>query len=309
VEELREEGYRTKTFVSKTGNLWSAKAWTKHAVLRVLKTPIVAGLIHHNGELFRAEHEAIISEELFYQVKGMLEQAPSQRVPTARNPEYLLRGVMKCSRCGAAMTPASTQRNGKIYRYYRCVTKDKQGKGGCDAPQVPAGQAEALVVGYVRAFAKRKDAIKEVKELVQKRIEERMSSFGPRKKELVEQIAKMSLRVSGIMEDLESTRGKSEYAREALLSRLEQNSQTMNQLQEELASLEESQVALESAREEVGWVAGILEEFEKMWQLMTLETRGRLIEALIKRVTVDDVSGAVNVELAVLSQPIAGGLK
>ena len=105
VEELQKQGHRTKAFVSKTGNVWSAKAWTKHAVLRVLKTPIVAGLIHHNGELFKAEHEAVISEELFYQVREMLEQAPSQNTPSARNPDYLLRGVLKCSRCGRHFPP------------------------------------------------------------------------------------------------------------------------------------------------------------------------------------------------------------
>jgi hypothetical protein len=48
-----------------------------------------------------------------------------------------------------------------------------------------------------------------------------------------------------------------------------------------------------------------LSDFDRVWAVMTPENRGRLVDALIARVVVDDRSGAVRVHLAVLSRPLS----
>lgn len=155
VDTLRDRGRKTKAYVSKTGNVRAAKAWTKHAVLRVLRNPVVAGLIHSDGTFFAGEHEPIISAEDFNHVKALLSGKGACRPPTVRNPAYLLRGVVRCARCGAAMTPGSTHKDTRTYRYYRCLTREKQGAGACASPPLPARPVEDLVIKYIRDFAQR----------------------------------------------------------------------------------------------------------------------------------------------------------
>ncbi len=162
------------------------------------------------------------------------------------------------------------------------MTKEKQGREVCQALPVPAPEVERLVLGYVREFAKRREAIDEVKHLVQNRIEERLASIPPKKKLLMEQIAKASSRVTSISEDLESPLGRSEHARDARGR------------------------ARASGRSEADWVADVLTNFDEMWDIMTPENKGRLVSSLLNKVTVDDRTGAVRVELAVLSSPMAG---
>jgi hypothetical protein len=110
--------------------------------------------------------------------------------------------------------------------------------------------------------------------------------------------------VRTISEDLEAPSGKKAHARKALLERLDQAALGLHELQKELSALEAEAYALESAGSEVDWVAGILREFDQMWKLLTPENQGKLVCSLVEKVTVDDKTGAVSVELAVLSESL-----
>ena len=48
------------------------------------------------------------------------------------------------------MTSASTFREGRLHRYYRCTTRDKKGKKICPTKQLPAEAIEAYVVERVQ---------------------------------------------------------------------------------------------------------------------------------------------------------------
>ena len=53
------------------------------------------------------------------------------------NPDYVLRGLLRCGLCREAMCPGSTTKNGKVYRFYRCSKRDKHGKEACRARRRP----------------------------------------------------------------------------------------------------------------------------------------------------------------------------
>lgn len=48
------------------------------------------------------------------------------------------------------MTPGTTLKNGKYYRYYVNTASMKIGKDACAIPRVPAGEIEAAVLAQVR---------------------------------------------------------------------------------------------------------------------------------------------------------------
>lgn len=57
---------------------------------------------------------------------------------------------------------------------------------------------------------------------------------------------------------------------------------------------------IEAEREEAGWVAQCLREYQRVWDVLTPENQGRLVRALVERVELDDSSGEVRVLLAEL---------
>jgi hypothetical protein len=51
---------------------------------------------------------------------------------------------------GRAMTPSTTKKNGKYYRYYVNTATIKIGRGASDITRVPAGDIDAAVVDQIR---------------------------------------------------------------------------------------------------------------------------------------------------------------
>jgi len=134
----------------KTAQTPRAKPWTKDLVLRILRNRLYLGELSCQGEFVVAEHPALIEAELFDRVQRMLDPKDRRERLQSRNPVYLVRGTLRCGLCGCPMTSASTFREGRLYRYYRCRTRDKQGKEVCPTVQMPAEAIEAFVVDRVK---------------------------------------------------------------------------------------------------------------------------------------------------------------
>lgn len=110
--------------------------WTKDLVLRILRNRLYLGEISCQGEFVVAIHQGLIDQEVFDRVQAMLVPKNRRGRHECRNPIYLIRGTIRCGLCGSAMTSASTFRTGRLHRYYRCSTRDKQGKKSCPTKQL-----------------------------------------------------------------------------------------------------------------------------------------------------------------------------
>ena len=76
--------------------------WTKDGVLRVLKNPLYAGFIAAGEELFKAEHEAIVSREQFERVEEHAGREERRSGAPARTPSTCSEG---CSAAACAARP------------------------------------------------------------------------------------------------------------------------------------------------------------------------------------------------------------
>jgi hypothetical protein len=84
----------------------------------------------------------------------MLEERRGERTRWGRIPGYILTGIISCAVCGQAYTPASTCRENREYRYYRCSNRDRRGVDACAVGPLPAQAIEDFVVERVYdAFA------------------------------------------------------------------------------------------------------------------------------------------------------------
>jgi site-specific DNA recombinase len=136
------------------GRVHETRAWTNADVLRLIRTPIYAGYVRSHGELYDGEHEAIVDRKTFSRVGALLDAAARTTNDPSRNPDYILRGLLRCGRCGSAFTPASSRRGRTVYRYYRCVKRDKEGNQACSSSPLPADAIENYVIDRLREVAK-----------------------------------------------------------------------------------------------------------------------------------------------------------
>jgi site-specific DNA recombinase len=125
-EELNRHGWTTKSWVRKDGARVGGVCWDKSRVLRHLTNVTYTGKILHKGEVYNGEHEAIVTEDVFAKAQALVDLNGYGCGPAVRNKHgALLKGLLRCGRCGAAMAHTYTKKGNRLYRYYACNTRQK----------------------------------------------------------------------------------------------------------------------------------------------------------------------------------------
>lgn len=138
---------RTKRFRTKQG-----AAADKGYLYRLLRNRIYRGEAVHKGKAYPGEHEAIIDARLWEQVQAILGESPRLRANNSRTQTpALLKGLIFTA-SGTAMTPSSTKKGTRRYRYYVSMDVIKnRGEGDNGLTQrLAANTVEAAVVTEIR---------------------------------------------------------------------------------------------------------------------------------------------------------------
>lgn len=276
------------------GRARQPRPWANADVLRVLKNPVYAGYVTTGGQLYDAEHTALVERSVFARTQALIEAATNVRKPIVRNPEYILRGVLRCARCGAAFTAASTTKGRVIHRYYRCVTRDKQGKEACASAPLPARGIETYVIERLREATADGTLAADVTAAVRARVAARRKDLLSERQKLPPQIAALSAKARGRADALAEVTGP---ARRLMEGRLQEAGELLARCEARLAAAERELANLDAIEVESSWVAGCLAEFQQIWDVLTPENRGRLLRAVIRRVEVDEPANQVKVFL------------
>ena len=152
--ELRRDGFRNKqgTLIDK-GYLY-----------RLLNNRVYRGEAVHKGKAYPGEHDAIIDNDLWDRAHAILQESPRKRANNSRSrTPALLKGLI-FSDTGAAMTPTSTRKGAKLYRYYVSMDVIRNRETGEEtAPmRLAAGMVEDAVVTEVRRILQTPEVVTKV---------------------------------------------------------------------------------------------------------------------------------------------------
>lgn len=82
------------------------KAWINTYVARILKNPVYVGDVEYKGEIFKGEHEAIVSRQTWNRVQEIIKSnCPYERSGGITEITVPLKGILRCGHCGCAMIP------------------------------------------------------------------------------------------------------------------------------------------------------------------------------------------------------------
>lgn len=152
--ELRRDGFRNKQ-----GTLID-----KGFLYRLLSNRVYRGEAVHKGTAYPGEHDAIIEQDLWDRVHAILRESPRKRANNSRSrTPALLKGLI-FSDTGAAMTPTSTKKGAKLYRYYVSMDVIRNRETGEEtAPmRLAAGMVEDAVVTEVRRILQTPEVVTQV---------------------------------------------------------------------------------------------------------------------------------------------------
>jgi len=288
-EILNNLGRPTKRRNGDTNNRFP---WNKDVVLRVLRSPISAGLITSVDELFEGEHKAIVPREKWNLVQTLLGNGTCKK--RGRNPEYLLRGLIRCACCNYALSPASSSRNGKENRYYRSIVRDKKGKGICQARPIPAAAIEKYVIDRIREVTANGSFADGILHKVKARVADRRRSLDKERTLIPNAIAKLAAEGQSLTIKLSR---EPTPASTILDTRIEKIGEELSANENRLAEVERQLTRLAEIEIDTEWVISVLRDFDAIWEVMTPENRYRLVHALVQEVIVDEKAGSVTARL------------
>ena len=261
----------------------------------MLRNPLYAGFMMYGDELHPGEHPRLIDESTFRHAERILAGTSRELRITGTNPDYVLRGLLRCGLCGEAMCPGSTtKKNGKTYRFYRCSKRDKHGKEACRARPLPAGALEDFVAQRITAATADGSLAAHVDASLKARIAGKREAIEKIRADLPGRVASASVAASKYTEDLGKFEGR---ARELVEAKLRAETDRLVAAERQLAETERDRLDLEVADREAEWIGAALRDFARVWKLMTPENQGRLLRALVAVVRVKEETGVVEVEL------------
>ena len=152
--ELRREGFR-----SKQGTLID-----KGYLYRLLNNRVYRGEALHKGKAYPGEHDALIDADLWERVHAILQESPRKRANNSRaQTPALLKGLI-FGENGAAMTPTSTKKGARLYRYYVSmdVIRNRETGEETGPARLPAGMVEDAIVTEVRRILQTPEVVTQV---------------------------------------------------------------------------------------------------------------------------------------------------
>jgi DNA invertase Pin-like site-specific DNA recombinase len=150
--ELGSATTLTRELVTKGTLNKRGKPIDKGFLYKLFRNRLYLGEAVHKGTSYPGEHQGIITLELWDQVHAILQESPRQRAANTRNQTpALLKGLIFTAD-GVAMTPTSTKKGSRHYRYYTSMDaiRNRAGEGTNGFVRLNAGMVEGAVIQHIR---------------------------------------------------------------------------------------------------------------------------------------------------------------
>jgi site-specific DNA recombinase len=133
---------------------------TANSYNRFFQNKLYIGILEYSEITVPNYCQPTISNELWDDVQRIIKARAQARHlrsgkthPRTKSGSYLLTGLLRCKKCGAALTGMSSkQRNGTIYRRYQCSTAKKTRSTECTQKPIPAAHLEETVIKSIKEF-------------------------------------------------------------------------------------------------------------------------------------------------------------
>ena len=151
--QVNLRGWTTKRWMSAKGKQMGGRRFDKSNLNYLLMNETYIGRIRHHDTSVEGLHDAIIDAEMWDRAQHLLRRNNRTKGSITRNSYHaLLKGLLRCKACDAAMTHTACTRGQRQYRYYICVRAQKQGHATCPTKTVKAESIEQAVLEKMKAL-------------------------------------------------------------------------------------------------------------------------------------------------------------
>jgi site-specific DNA recombinase len=284
---LDEKKWTNKQYKAKDGLARGANPFAKSSLQRLLVNVIYIGRISHKENVYQGEHQGIIDEGLFSQVKSLLKMNRRSGGPHRNKYDAMLKGLVRCKHCGCAMTHHYVLKDNKRYQYYVCINAQKRGWSQCISPSLPAFELEEFVIGQIRSLRKGDMFLSEVLGKAQAKLYADVDQHQTVLKTSENEMRQM-------LRSLGEISAQAAYDSHAA-DKLAQLQERIHQKEQAMTVLNEKIIAARRRMVDTDEMTGAMEAFDPIWKSLTPGEQIRLIRLLVQQVEYDGQNQDVTV--------------
>jgi site-specific DNA recombinase len=283
VEELNRRGWRTKSWTTKKGRERRGSTFTKPNLRGMLTNAAYIGKVRYRGTIYEGEHPAIVEQDAFDRVQALLRHHARTGGLTVRNKHgALLKGLLRCSPCDAAMVHAYTQKGGRRYRYYVCSKAQKVGWRNCPTRGIPAAEIERYMVQQIREIAADPAVLAATLRGARERLDESVRAIEADRGVALGEQRRLGKRLQRLVAEGAPAAGQLADLQEGLAA-----------VEQRLTELREREGAARATTIDEADLAAALRQFDPVWDELFPREQARILHLLVERIDYDGADGAI----------------
>ena len=292
VAELARRAIRSKSWTNKAGRTTRGSAFDKTSLRTLLTNPLYVGKVRCGDELAVGKHEPITDQRTFDAVANALRDRRRPYRQQVGKWNALLVGILRCARCGAAMTHAVNVRGERAHRYYCCVTSQKKGAASCPGSRAPAGELEDVVVSRIKAIG----ADPAVMVATLNAAQQARRAKEPELLAEARRIANDRTQITGQRANLLDALQTGGVATNAIAARIAELDAQLANLQARHDEVTNELAAMANDTIDEPAIRTALQQFTSVWDELVPRERARVLRLLIDEVRYDGTAGELTIE-------------
>ncbi len=163
--------------------------WNKKKVLRILKNPLYKGVIEYGDIRVYFEDLRYITDQEWKEIQEELGRRHNEEKGGHKAKLFFV-GLLKCGKCGGAMTTRTGKSKSGLYFYYVCYNKLQR---KCDQETLPARKVDDFLTKEILDYILNEETLKELAKRLEKVLRKENNSYAEkelrlkREKEHIEQ--------------------------------------------------------------------------------------------------------------------------
>ena len=292
-QELNRRGLRRKSWTTRDGRRREGGAWDVANLRRFLSDPTYTGKVRLNGDVYPGEHEGIVPKTLFDKVQTSVRENRRTGGASRRNTHgALLRGLLRCKACDAAMVHTWAKNGSRLYRYYTCSRAQKRGATTCPTRSVCAEEIESFVVDLIRVIGRDADVRRATFKQALAHVAGQRRALKVEAKRLSADLAGARIQVDRLVTAVSRASGD---ASQALLEGLSKSQERLRALEDRLREVRDQQAQLDAVQVDENDLARALEQFDPIWEVLLTPEKERILGLLIDRIDYHGEHGTLSI--------------
>ena len=290
--EMTERNWTTKSWTTKRGLYRKGKPFQKPSLRRLLTGHVYIGKVLYDNHVYDGEHDGIIDDKVWKRTQRMLKRNGSNGGRGGRN-RYgaLLKGLLRCAPCDAAMAHTFSKKNGRSYRYYVCGKAQRAGWSSCPTKSIPAEEIERCIYERIRAIGSDPKLVEETIRAARDQIAEQTTRLEAEVRITEQQLNRLREEKQSLLESI--GQGGSVASRAA--ERLDQVAAEMESASSRLASLRHQFSDVQDQTIDTEDLTAAIAHFDPIWEVLLPRERVRIVRLLIQQVDFDGGSGTLGI--------------